>query len=454
MTFIDFLLERFAEDPPRDALVWRDRVFDYRWLLERIGYWRAEAERQLAGRQPVVILEGDYSPNALALMLALVRHGCVVVPLTEPSPARREEYAEIAQGEYLLSVSAEDEVRFSRLGRKAVHPLYERLRGEGHPALVLFSSGSTGRPKAAVHDFVSLLEKFKARRHALRTLTFLLFDHIGGVNTLLYVLSNGGCVVTVRDRSPEAVCAAVEKHRVQLLPTSPTFINLLLASEAYRDHDLSSLELVTYGTEVMPESTLARFHRLFPRIRLLQTYGLSELGILRSQSRSSDSLWVKVGGEGFETRVVDGMLQVRARAAMLGYLNAPSPFTSDGWFATGDAVDVDGEYVRIRGRGSEIINVGGEKVAPAEVESVIHELDVVQEVVVYGEQNAIMGNIVCAKVSLVGPADHRAAIKQIKTHCRGRLEPYKVPVRITVVDERLHTDRSKKARPQAAVGEE
>jgi len=67
---------------------------------------------------------------------------------------------------------------------------------------------------------------------------------------------------------------------VQLLPTSPTFINLLLVSGAHRRHDLSSLEMVTYGTEVMPESTLKGFHELFPKIRLLQTYGLSEVGIL------------------------------------------------------------------------------------------------------------------------------------------------------------------------------
>src|SRR5438445_13877980 len=102
----------------------------------------------------------------------------------------------------------------------------------------------------------------------------------------------------------DVVPAVIERLRVQHLPTSPTFINLLLASEAYQHHDLSSLEMVTYGTEVMPETTLERFHRLFPRVRLLQTYGLSEIGILRSQSKASDSLWVKVGGDGFETRIV------------------------------------------------------------------------------------------------------------------------------------------------------
>ena len=97
----------------------------------------------------------------------------------------------------------------------------------------------------------------------------------------------------------------------------------------------------------MPESTLKRFNQLFPDIKLLQTYGLSEVGILRSKSKSSDSLWVKVGGEEFETRVIDGMLEIKAKSAMLGYLNAPSPFTEDGWFKTWDAVEVEGEYIKI-----------------------------------------------------------------------------------------------------------
>lgn len=444
-----FLLDEFAREPRREALVWRGRAYDYGWLLDRTRHWCAELEGPRAEGRRVAALEADYSPNAIALLLALVERGFTVVPLAEQSRARGDEYLDIAEAECRIRVSDDDEVEVRSLGRRATHPLHERLRATGHPALVLFSSGSTGRPKAAVHDFVPLLEKFKVPRHGLRTLAFLLFDHIGGVNTLLYVLSNRGCLVTVGDRKPEEVCTAIERHRVQLLPTSPTFINLLLASEAYRDHDLSSLELMTYGTEVMPESTLARIHRLLPRVRLQQTYGLSELGILRSQSRASDSLWVRLGGEGFETRVVDGMLQVRARSAMLGYLNAPSPFTEDGWFVTGDAVDVDGEYVRIRGRRSDVINVGGEKVNPAEVESVIHELDAVREVLVYGEANALMGHIVCAKVSLVDGADEREAVRQIKAHCRGRLEPYKVPVRVTIVEDSLHTDRSKKARPKS-----
>ncbi|MDQ3006231.1 MAG: fatty acid--CoA ligase family protein, partial [Chloroflexota bacterium] len=324
--------------------------------------------------------------------------------------------------------------------------LYSVLRDRHHPGLILFSSGSTGKGKAALHDLTGILEKFKVRRHKQRTISFLLYDHIGGVNTMLYTLSNGGCLVTVHERSAEKVLKAVEKYRVELLPTSPTFLNMILFSEAYQHHDLSSLKTVTYGTEPMPESTLKRFHELFPNITLQQTYGLSEVGILRSKSKSSDSLWVKLGGEGFETRIVDGILQIRAESAMLGYLNAPSPFTEDGWFITGDEVEVEGDYFRILGRRSELINVGGEKVYPAEVESVIQQIANVADVTVYGEKNPITGNIVCANVRLLEPEDTKAAILRIKKYCRAHMPTYKVPVKVKIVDEEMHGERFKKMR--------
>src|SRR6185369_15483612 len=126
----------------------------------------------------------------------------------------------------------------------------------------------------------------------------------------------------------------------------------------HQRYDLSSLALITYGTEPMPASTLERVAQAFPSVKLLQTYGMTELGILRSQSRDSASLWVRVGGEGYETKVVDGRLWIRARSAMLGYLNAPTPFDAEGFLDTGDLVETDGEWVRFLGRKSDIINVG------------------------------------------------------------------------------------------------
>jgi long-chain acyl-CoA synthetase len=447
--FINFLRDRFSQCAASEAIVWKSQSYSYAWLADRVDLWQQFLSEQNVDSGTVVILEADFSPNAVALFLALAETGCVLVPLTSAVAAKRDEFIEIAEGEVSISISSGDEVELTRFDRTATHPLYADLRAAGHPGLVIFSSGSTGTSKAAVHDVVPLLDKFRTPRHALRTISFLLYDHIGGINTMLYTLSNGGCLVTVQDRSPDAILAAVEQHRVELLPTSPTFLNLTLISEAWQRHDLISLQTISYGTEPMPESTLKRFNELFPGIRLLQTYGLSEVGILRSKSKSSNSLWVRLGGDGFETRIVDGTLQIKAESAMLGYLNHPSPFTADGWYDTGDRVEVDGEWMRILGRESEIINVGGEKVYPAEVESVLQELDDVADATVSGKPNPITGQMVCARVQAVGPVEKKSFVALLKSHCRRRLQAYKVPVKIELVSDSQHSARFKKIRRTA-----
>lgn len=444
--FIDFLLNVFKANQAQEAIIWQDESYSYGWLLSRVAYWtdRIHAEDLKPGS--VTVLEADFSPNSVALFLALVAQSHILVPLTKSVEVKKAEFIDIAQGECAFVIDENDQVQFKKLPYAAKHHLYDQLRENKRPGLVLFSSGSTGKSKAAVHDLSKILKKFEVPRHSLRTITFLLYDHIGGVNTMLYTLSNAGCIITVQQRSPSAVLKAIDRYQVELLPTSPTFINLILLSEAYNQYDLDSLKTVTYGTEPMPESTLKRFHELFPKIRLLQTYGLSELGILRSKSRSSDSLWVKIGGEGFQTRVVNGVLHIKAQSAMLGYLNSTAPLTEDGWFDTGDAVEVDGEYFKILGRTSEIINVGGEKVYPAEVEGVIQELPNVHEVTVYGQKNPITGNMVCAKVTLNRAEDHKEFSKHLKHYCRQKLQNYKVPVKVLITDEVQHTARFKKAR--------
>lgn len=443
---IEFLIERFEQNADADAIVWRDETFTYGFLLDAIRTWQTRLTEESVEPGSVASLEADFSPNAVALLLALIDRACVVVPLTSSVEAQKPEFRDIAEVEVAIEIDEDDSASIRQTERSATDELFGNLRSEGHPGLVLFSSGSTGKSKASVHDFVPLLEKFKVPRHTKRCITFLQFDHIGGVNTLLYNLSNAGCVITVRERSPDAVCAAIEEHEAQILPTSPTFINLLLLSEAYRRHDLSSLELITYGTEVMPENTLRRLNELFPDVRLLQTYGLSEVGILRSKSESSDSLWVKVGGEGFETRVVEGKLEIKAESAMLGYLNAESPFTEDGWFKTGDAVEVKGEYFRFLGRTSEIINVGGEKVYPAEVENVLQQMEGVEDVAVTGSDNPITGETVAAKVKLANDESPQEFRTRMHEFCRDRLTRYKVPRKVEIVDEKLFSDRFKKMR--------
>lgn len=446
---IDFLLDTWQASRDREAIISGDSVYTYDWLITRVLHWKKVIAQREIRPGTVVVLEADFSPNAVALFFALVDHSCIVIPLSGSAQANKSEFITIAQAEVSFEIASDDTVKVTPLPNVSTHSLYDQLREVRHPGLVLFSSGSTGESKAAVHDMLRILEKFKVPRQRLKAITFLLYDHIGGINTLLYTMANAGCIITLNKRDPDSVLEAVAKHQVELLPTSPTFLNLVLLSQAYKRYDLSSLRTITYGTEPMPETTLKRFHELFPGIHLQQTYGLSELGILRSKSKDPDSLWVKVGGEGFETRVVDGILQVKARSAMLGYLNAPSPFTDDGWFNTGDAVEVDGEYIKILGRKSEIVNVGGQKVYPAEVENVIQELAQVAEVTVYGERHPITGSIVCAVItpaSFLDESQQKEIVFQVKKHCREKLASYKVPIKVKLTSESQHTERFKKTR--------
>lgn len=443
---IEFLLKVFDENKNDDAIIWRDQPFAYSWLTERISAWQIALDKEQVQAGSVVILEADFSPNAIALFLALIERNCVIVPLTKSIAAKKADFMEIAEGEVRIAIDDEDAAAFEKLPRQATHPLYAILRGRRHPGLILFSSGSTGKSKAALHDLTGILEKFKVCRNRQRAITFLLYDHIGGVNTMLYTLSNGGCIITVQERTPEKVLEAAQKYHATLLPTSPTFINMILFSEAYKHYDLSLLQTVTYGTEPMPESTLARFHQLFPHITLQQTYGLSEVGILRSKSKSSDSLWVKIGGEGFETRIVDGILHIKAQSAMLGYLNAPSPFSEDGWFITGDEVQVDGDYYRILGRRSELINVGGEKVYPAEVESTLLLMEGVDDVVVTGETNQLSGQIVVAKINLSTAENLMQFRQRMREFCKDKLAKYKIPQKVILLDQPAYSQRFKKMR--------
>jgi long-chain acyl-CoA synthetase len=454
MDSVAFLLDVFREHADQSAIIWQGRSFSYGSLLESVTRRSEDLATHEIRPGTIVALNADFSPASVALMIALIRGNCVIVPLTSSVASKREEFLRLSEAAVEIEVVSDDAAIFRTLGAVPQHPLLRRLIESGRPGLVLFSSGSTGASKAIVHDFAALLDKFRVRRHARCMITFLLFDHIGGVNTLLYVLSNGGCVVTVAERSPDTVCRAVEDHGVQTLPTSPTFLNLLLLSGALDQYALRSLDTITYGTEVMPEETLRRLHEKLPHVQLVQTYGLSEVGILRSKSESSDSLWVKLGGEGYQTRVVDGLLEIKSQSAMLGYLNAPSPFTADGWFQTGDMVEVKGEYFRLLGRKSEIINVGGEKVFPVEVESVIQGMDGVVDVAVTGERNAITGQIVSAEVALSTGETVNEFRKRLIAYCRPRMAAFKIPQRVTVASAgTLHGARFKKLRRRDRDGE-
>lgn len=443
--YIDFLLNTFDRNKDKTAIIWHDIEYSYGDLKALYNKYYVFLQKNSINNK-ILAIDGDFSPVSTVVLLAGIELGCVLVPLSKSIENKKTRFKEIAEVEKTVKINDKDEVSIINENVKVKHPLLLKLKKLNHPGLIVFSSGTTGESKAAVHDVLPLLEKFKVKRHAMCSLLFLMFDHLGGFNTLLYNLSNAGCSVIADNRNPEEICRLVDKFKIETLPVSPTFINLLILSEAYKKYDFSSLNLMTYGTEPMPESTLQNVHRLFPKVRLLQTYGLSELGVMRSKSKSSDSLWVKIGGEDFQTRVVDGLLEIKSKSAMLGYLNAPSPFTEDGWFKTGDEVLVDGEYFKILGRKSELINVGGLKVFPAEIESVLLTMNGVEDVAICGEASPLVGQIVKARVKLSTNETLAEFRKRMRDFCKGKLENYKVPQKVVFVNEIMTNSRFKKVR--------
>lgn len=441
---ITFLIDYFQQYNDQVAIIWKDQSITYKYILDRIHHW--ENVFQTIEGNTIVGLEGDFSPETIAILYALIQNNNVVVPFDINHHEKNLKKYEIAELDYMIRVSDKERITIEKLSSSSVkHRFYKKLFENNNPGLVLFTSGSSGIPKAALHNFSLLLNKFKTKRKALKTINFLLFDHWGGLNTLFHIMSNGGTVVILENRTPDYVCELINKHQVELLPTSPTFLNMMLISRAYERYPIDSLKIISYGAEPMPEVLLKNLNKLFPNIILQQTYGLIELGVMRSKSEGNGSLWVKIGGEGYEVRVVDEMLQIKSESAMLGYLNAPSPFTEDGWFMTGDSVEVNGEYFRILGRKSELINVGGEKVYPQEVENIILEIPEIEDVLVYGESNPMTGKIVCAKIKYIGEKSKSEMITIVKSYCRTKLEPFKIPIKIQIVDQSFESGRFKKA---------
>ena len=279
------------------------------------------------------------------------------------------------------------------------------MRDSAHAGLVLFSTGTTGRPKAILHDLTLFLKRFETPRPALRTLNFLLFDHIGGINILFHTLFNRGVAVAPEARTVASILDACGKYDVEVLPTTPTFLRMMLMSGAIPDRVPRCLKVITYGTERMDQPTLDELCKLLPEVDFRQTFGMSELGIVRVKSKARDSLFMKIGGEGVETRVLDNVLQIRSQSRMLGYLNAPSPFDAEGWYDTKDVVEADDGYYKVVGRVSDVINAGGLKFMASEVERVALQYPNVGLVKAYPKQNPITGEHV---EMLVQPSSPRS----------------------------------------------
>jgi len=445
---MDWLLERFAKaNPVLKAFIHKGQITTYGQVSENLTRFVAELEQCGVQRGQTVAVVADYAPDVFCMILALASLRCIVVPMTRDSVIEEQEALGICGCDHRLVFTPDGLTWTLEPGVVSVaNPMLSQFLSTGRAGLVLFSSGSTGRPKGMLHDFERVMEKFRIARAPVVAIPFLMLDHFGGINTLLAITASLGTVVTTEGRSISAICEAIANFKVELLPTTPSFLTLLAATDLSSRYDLGSLKRITYGTETMPQATLDRIRSRFPDVELQQTYGLSEVGVLRSQSRPDGSLWVRIGGSGFETQVRDGILWIRSEYRMIGYLNAPSGFDEDGWFNTQDRVEVDGEYFRILGRVTDLINVGGQKVYPAEVEDVILAQPNIDDVVVVGEPHPLLGQIVVAKVAIGRDEALDSLRLRLRKACREKLAAFKVPVKVELFSDDIYSSRFKKLR--------
>jgi acyl-CoA synthetase (AMP-forming)/AMP-acid ligase II len=420
-------------------------------FLREISEDRRNLQSSGIGAGDVVIVAGNSVLRHLSLFFALSALDAIIVPLV----GREDEICEcgdVANATHVLSISDNESWTIDRTSRSVTNPLLKRQFERREAGLVMFTSGSTGKKKALLYSVPKVLRRFQVRRNSYRSLMFSSIDHFGGWNTIFYILSNGGMIVFPSSQRPDEACRLIQEHRIELLPTTPSFINLLLLSRAPDAYDLSSLRMITYGSELMPDTTLQNLRCRFPNVILRQTYGLSELGQIKVMARDPGSLAVKVVGEGFETKVIDGTLWVRSDYAMEGYLNSNAGFTKDGWFDTGDMVRMEGEFITFLGRKSELINVAGLKVYPGEVESFLLAQPGVSEALVSGEPNVLVGNTVVAQVVASTDEPERVFIQRLRAECKKRLPRYMVPTRIHVVKQLYYSRQHKKNRAFSSNG--
>lgn len=384
----------------------------------------------------VVALVGDFDAESIACLLSLLSKGAIVVPLSNETSGQHEYFIRQSHAQYLFEKNCLIKL-FSRSQEE--HPLLDLLRSKEHPGLILFTTGTTGRPKAILHDFIPFISRYKTPRPPLKAVSFLLFDHIGGINTLLHMLFNLGQIVAVQERTVESVAKTIKNYAIELLPTTPTFLRMLSLYPDVKEKIGDSLKIISYGTERMDQPTLQSLCDQFPLVDFRQTYGMSELGILRINSKARDSLYMSIGGEGVETKIVDDILFIKAENRMLGYLNAPSPFDCEGWYCTKDIVksDKDGN-VTITGRDSDVINIGGLKFMPSEVERECLKFTCVKFVKAVAVNNPITGQYLELKIELKAPSVDEIKVKEeLLAALKLKLPRHMIPSKISFSEQHL-----------------
>jgi acyl-coenzyme A synthetase/AMP-(fatty) acid ligase len=326
---------------------------------------------------------------------------------------------------------------------------------------VMFTSGTTGAPKMVIHSLAGLTGAIKpapAGEPPPIWATFYDIRRYGGLQILLRALLGEGSLVVAGAGEPiEGLMTRMGARGATHMTGTPSHWRRVLMSPEIA---LLAPRYVRLSGEIADQAVLDGLGVAFPGVPVGHAYASTEAGVGfevtdRLEGFPAALLDGPISGGDVEMRVIDGSLRVRSSRAASAYVGPGGPLLdAEGFVDTGDIVEPRGDRFYFMGRRGGIINVGGLKVHPEEIEAVINRHPAVRMSLVRGRRNPITGAIVVAEVVLNsvedGPAPDPVAVKrEILDACREALAPYKTPASLRFVESLSLTAGGKLERPSA-----
>ena len=385
--------------------------------------------RRLAGRPVGLAMEPSAAWVWMAAALARLRaHLFLLSP--DLDAARREELA--AQFSIQAMAGSDGEIRDLAGAEDG---------SEAGPAgVTLFTSGSTGTPKAVTHSWAGLMRPVRQRSELEGGRWLLTYPvrFYAGLQVLVQSLASGGTLTVADRRSAGGVCRQIRAEGIQYVPATPSFWRWLLAFGDREALEESAVRQISLGGEPVSDELLGALGAVFPAARIVHIYATSELGrcfaVDDGRAGFPASYLTRCPEPGTSLRIVEGELQVRSENAMQGYETAGRSWEGSRWLATGDLVEVADGRVRFGGRQSEIINVGGHKVSPVEVESALRRVPGIADLCVYPVASSLAGQMVAADLVLAPGSRPEEARQAIARECATRLASCQRPRILRFVD--------------------
>jgi acyl-CoA synthetase (AMP-forming)/AMP-acid ligase II len=423
-------------EPDRDSIVTVEGKLAWGKLCELAGTMR-QNYAGLAGRR--LGLSFDPSGAGVAALAALDELGCDVFLFDASLPSK--DLLELGRQFHLGAVLYPS--RDLQQSALRLEELPDEAAWSGESSVTILTSGSTGKPKAVHHTWATLSRPVRrdADHPAPRWLLAYRPHLYAGLQVLLQCLINYGTLVVVDPQmDPRGVVEHMIRSEVQFVSATPSYWRRLLFScEAELLRRIPIVQL-TLGGEVVDQPLLNALRRTFPTARLVHIYATTELGRCFSVNDGKAGfparLLQHISPDGVELRVEQDELLARSANAMRYYdaYSADAPTVGE-WCRTGDLVDIVGDRVHFSGRKSDLINVGGQKVHPFEVEQVIQTIPGVRDVRVFAKSSSIVGQVVACEIVPETGQDTDLLKEIVRNACRAQLSAAQQPRFIQVVSE-------------------